>query len=29
VKGLLLVDSRYAMFGQTGGNVLLAFRAKE
>lgn len=26
--GLLLVNSGYAMFGQTGGNVLLAFRPK-
>jgi polyvinyl alcohol dehydrogenase (cytochrome) len=29
VNGLLLVNSGYAMFGQTGGNVLLAFKPKE
>ncbi len=28
MNGLLLVNSGYAMFGQTGGNMLLAFRPK-
>jgi hypothetical protein len=28
VNGLLLVNSGYAMFGQTGGNMLLAFKPK-
>jgi hypothetical protein len=28
VNGLLLVNSGYGMFGQTAGNVLLAFKPK-
>jgi ribosome-associated translation inhibitor RaiA len=28
MNGLLLVNSGYAMFGQTGGNMLLAFKPK-
>ena len=29
VNGLLLVNSGYGMFGQAGGNMLLAFKPKE
>lgn len=28
VNGLLLVNSGYGMFGQAGGNMLLAFKSK-
>lgn len=29
MNGLLLVNPGYGMFGQTGGNMLLAFKPKE
>jgi len=29
MNGLLLVNSGYGMFGQAGGNMLLAFKPKE